>query len=275
MHMAKLKISHLEWHVSHSCNFTCESCCHYSNHKLHGEVTLDELESWYSNWSTRLLPATIDILGGEPLLNKQICDIIKLTREYWTESSIDITTNGVLLDRYPELPKYLQEYDVGLKISKHGTNLDYIELWKTITNTALTWARKYNIKVNLWGSDVVWYRSHKGFGNTIEPFEDNDPQTSWDNCITGQDCWQIHNGNIYKCAPLAYLPMLNEKYKLSKKWDHYLTYTPLTPDCKDSELVDFFTRKAESFCGMCPKNPQIFQRSDDPRKSIKIYKVDQ
>ena len=273
MYMAKLKVSHLEWHITHACNFTCENCCHFSNHKFSSNVSYDTLEQWYSLWSHRLAPDTIDILGGEPLLNKDICKIVQLTREHWPTSTIDITTNGVLLDKYPKLPKYLQQYDVGLKISKHGTNSEYNKLWETIVSTANSWKDQYGISVNLWEADVVWFKGYKGFGANIEPYEDADPQQSWDNCITGQDCWQIYEGNIYKCAPLAYVPMLNEKYKLSSKWDHYLTYSPLEPTCTDQELAEFFNRKAESFCAMCPKNPQVLHRKNDPRASIKIYEI--
>lgn len=178
-----------------------------------------------------------------------------------------------MLDRYADLPKYLQKYNVGLKISKHGTNTEYNELWKSIVNTANEWKKQYDIAVNLWEADVVWFKIYKGFGNNIEPYEDNDPEESWNNCITGQDCWQIYNGNIYKCAPLAYLPMLNEKYRLSEKWKHYLTYQPLSPSCTDEELREFFNRKAESYCAMCPKKREVLHRNNDPRASIKIYQA--
>ncbi|MGY8865598.1 MAG: hypothetical protein ACKVJK_08180, partial [Methylophagaceae bacterium] len=179
--------------------------------------------------------------------------------------------NGVLLYKYPDLPKVLRDNNCGLEISKHGTNTEYNELWKGIEATALEWVEQYGIKVDFWKSDVVWYKMYKGFGSNMQPYEDNDPEQSWDNCITGQDCWQIFEGNIYKCAPLAYLPMTNDTYKLSNKWDHYLTYNPITPECTDEELTEFFNRKAESFCAMCPKNPQILHRKNDPRLTKKYY----
>lgn len=274
MYMEKLRISHLEWHVAHACNFTCEGCCHFSNHGQTTLVSYEEIEQWYNNWSGRLAPTTIDILGGEPLLNKRICDIVELTRNKWDDPSLkrlDITTNGVLLHKYPDLPKVLRDNNCGLKISKHGTNAEYNILWNSIENTALEWVDKYGIHVDFWKSDQVWYKMYKGFGSHMEPYEDNDPSQSWSNCITGQDCWQLYEGNIYKCAPLAYLPMTSEMYTLSSKWDHYLTYQPITPNCTNEELIDFFNKKAESFCAMCPKNPQFLHRQHDPRASIKIY----
>lgn len=269
-----MKVSHLEWHVAHACNFTCEQCCHFSNHGHNVPVRYEEIEQWYNDWAHRIEPATIDILGGEPLLNKRICDIVELTRKKWDKPSLerlDITTNGTLLYKYPDLPKVLQDNNCGLKISKHGTNAEYNELWKRIEDIAMDWKDKYAIDVNFWKSDVVWYKMYKGFGSNMEPYEDNDPEQSWNNCITGQDCWQIHEGNLYKCAPLAYLPMTGEIYNLSDKWAHYLTYNPITPKCTDEELQEFFNRKAESFCGMCPKKPQLLSRKNDPRLQRKHY----
>ena len=105
-----VSISHLEWHVAHACNFTCENCCHFSNHGHSVPVTYEQIEQWYDSWAHRIAPKTIDILGGEPLLNKRICDIVELTRKKWDKPSLerlDITTNGVLLNRYPDLPKVL------------------------------------------------------------------------------------------------------------------------------------------------------------------------
>jgi hypothetical protein len=46
--------------------------------------------------------------------------------------------------------------------------------------------------------------------------------------------------------------MQAEKYQLSEKWDPYLKYVPLHPECSDEEIVEFFNRKAESVCAMCP-----------------------
>ena len=268
--MVKLKIPHLEWHVAHACNFTCEGCCHFSNMGPTTPISFEDIKDWYNTWAPRLAPKTIDILGDEPLLNKRIVDIVELTRNKWDDpylERLDITTNGVLLYKYPDLPKVLSDNNCGLKISKHGTNTEYNELWKSIESIALEWKEKYNINVDFWKSDVVWFEMYKGFGNSMEPFEDNNPEESWNNCVTGQDCFQIHEGNIYKCAPLAYLPMTGQMYNLSDKWDHYLTYKPITPNCTDKELEDFFNRKAESYCGMCPKNPKILNRKNDPRLS--------
>lgn len=41
-----VKIKHLEIHVAHICNLSCESCSHYSNQGHKGLVSLEEAEKW-------------------------------------------------------------------------------------------------------------------------------------------------------------------------------------------------------------------------------------
>ena len=70
----------------------------------------------------------------------------------------------------------------------------------------------------------------------------------------------------------AYLSLQKEKYKneLSDKWSQYLNYIPLDPNCTDSEIEEFFNRKAESVCGMCPTNPKHFSH-EDPLLPVNYY----
>lgn len=70
----------------------------------------------------------------------------------------------------------------------------------------------------------------------------------------------------------AYLNLQKKKYNqlLSKKWNPYLNYEPLKFNCSDSEIVEFFNRKSEFICGMCPSSPKTFQKKD-PTIPISFY----
>ena len=39
---------------------------------------------------------------------------------------------------------------------------------------------------------------------------------------------------------------------LSPKWNPYLAYTPLEPDCTEAELERFLTAEEDPICAMCP-----------------------
>ena len=85
----------------------------------------------------------------------------------------------------------------------------------------------------------------------MAPYEDNDPQQSWNHCVS-KHALQLHENKLWKCPALAYLPMQAKKYKLSEKWSPYLKYKPLDIDCTDEELKEFLSREHESYCSMCP-----------------------
>lgn len=259
-----LIIPHLEWHIAHGCNFTCESCAHFSNHGHKGHITIDQLEQWYGLWHTRIAPRDIQILGGEPLLNQDLLEILRLTRRMWNHpqlESIELNTNGFLLEKFPELPLVLKETNTRLMISMHGNDPEYNTKLATIRALTKEWVDEYQCDIEFFDSYTVWFKTYHGFGDNMMPYEDNDAQASWDHCVAGQDCFQLLDGNIYKCAPLAYLPFQKEKYNLSNKWDHYLTYKPLVPDSTEQEIIEFFNRKAESHCAMCPNFPQMFKKN--------------
>lgn len=281
-----IRITHLEWHAAHACNFSCESCAHLSNHGVGDKmITVDQLKDWFAGWKNRIIPKSMAIVGGEPLLNKQIIEVIKLSRDSWTYvpgQFFRLTTNGTLLHRYPDLPKVLAETGCALHISYHGPGKKYDEKWKSIVALANEWQHKFGITVYRreengdepsWSTDPPeqWSRMFNGFGEYLTPYKDNDPESSWANCPTGQNCFQLLDGNIYKCAPIAYLPLAAKKYKLSSDWNQYLAYQPLTPDCTLTDIRNFFDRGAESVCSMCPTEPIVFQKKD-PLIPVTWYK---
>jgi hypothetical protein len=90
----------------------------------------------------------------------------------------------------------------------------------------------------------------------MKPFEDDNPRESWHSC-PGRACKQLSDGRLWKCAPIAYLPMQNAKYHLSEEWWPYLEYQPLSPDCSDQQLAEFLAREEEDCCSMCPASPEV------------------
>jgi hypothetical protein len=275
-----IKVPSLEWHVTHACNFSCDNCGDFSNYNHTEIIDLDTLISWYEPWYKRLIPGIVSIIGGEPLLNKDIINIIYTTKKYWNDPSTDyeILSNGWLLDRYPELPKALADTDCKLVISKHFNEGEYLKKFEEIVSTVEKWHVEYGIRYRIDDSYKEWRRLYKGQGADIEPFEDNDPEGSWNICPTYQDCFQLMEKAIYKCCLLAYLPLQKKKHGLSAKWDEYLKYQPLMPGCSDEDIIEFFNRKAEKYCSMCPsenfhnmEDLKFYHR--DPTKKINFIKI--
>jgi hypothetical protein len=49
--------------LTNACNLSCKGCCHLSDYAHKGIVSYNEIKDWYSKWSHRLAPKSIDILG--------------------------------------------------------------------------------------------------------------------------------------------------------------------------------------------------------------------
>lgn len=270
----------LEWHAAHACNLSCEGCSHLSEFPHNEIVSLETLKIWYSKWNKRISPQNMAILGGEPLLNKEIVDIIYMTRDMWNQEYnqyFELVTNGFLLDRYKNLPRALKETNCVLSISIHHYGTEYQKQTNKILSLVDKWKDQHDITVKIYYDNqtpqTTWRKFFKFADDNIEPYHDNDIESSWKYCLVGQECWQLFEGNIYKCAPIAYINLHKKKFGLSKNWDPYLKYKPLTPDSTDEEIVDFFKKKAESCCGMCPSQPPQIIEKPDPILRKKIFKI--
>lgn len=249
----------LELHVAHSCNLTCESCSHYSNQGHKGLLTLEKADHWMNSWNRRLDPKTFSLLGGEPTIHPRLPEFVTLSRKHWPQAHLRIVTNGFFLHHHPTLPQILQsDPNAALYLSVHHRAEEYQEKLRPVLALLREWVREYGIKVRISESSTNWTRRYKGFGAAMEPFEDGNLRQSWEKC-PARFCRQLFEGQIWKCAPLAYLKLQDAKYGLSEKWKTYLGYAPLSPECSDEELNAFFEQKEESYCGMCPAKPEKFQ----------------
>lgn len=247
----KNKLKALELHVSHACNLTCVSCSHYSNHTHNGNLSINDAEKWISAWSDRISIETFRLLGGEPLINKNLIAFIPLIRSHWNETAIEIVTNGFLLHQHPALAETLANAgNSKLIISIHHNDPTYLNRIQPNLDLAKSWRNLYGIQIEIRDSFSVWTERYQGFGSSMEPFKNNNPRKSWEIC-PARDCKQLHQGLIYKCGPLAYLGMQDAKFGLSQSWAPYLNYTPLSSNCTEEELRRFIAMEDENFCAMC------------------------
>lgn len=125
-------LPYMEFHVADHCNLNCANCEHYSG--LVKKQVFPVFEKFSKD--LRQLRKYIDtiglirILGGEPLLNPQIEDYIKLVSEVYPESVIRVVTNALLLksmpDSFYETLNSCQEGS-GVHISLYPVMKDHIE----------------------------------------------------------------------------------------------------------------------------------------------------
>lgn len=255
-----LRVLHnLELHLTHSCNLTCESCSHYSNQGHKGLLSLEDADCWMSLWAGRIAPDMVSLLGGEPSMHPLLPEFVTLTRRHWPRTHIRMVSNGFFLHRHPTLPVVLRDDpNAALYLSIHHDDPAYQERLKPVLALLRGWKAQHGTRIRNYESYKNWTRRYTGFGAQMAPFEDGQPRQSWEKC-PARYCPQLFEGRLWKCGPITYLKLQDAKYGLSEKWDPYLRYAPLPPECSDQALNEFLDREEEDCCNMCPAAPERFR----------------
>ena len=140
-------LPYLEFHASDHCNLNCRGCSHFSG--LVTKPTFPVLEIFTRDLEK--LHKFIDdikqirIMGGEPLLNPEVGEYVKLCRRLYPKTFLHVVTNGLLLQKMsdnffdivksnnavidisvyppiknhiPQIAKFLQEKKVAFRVLK-------------------------------------------------------------------------------------------------------------------------------------------------------------
>ena len=261
----------LDVHLANKCNLHCDGCNHWSNYNFSEVFSEETLTKWAKPWSKRLNPERINLLGGEPLLNKECKEIVYSYRKLFPNSINKIFTNALLLSKQDWLYECLLKTNTALVITFHSRNerylkkfkkeLEYLKTWGEWTFEKDTWFRNvYNIngvEVEIRDMKNHWYRTYKGNGINAKPHTDNNQRKSWEVCIS-KNSIQLYNGSLHKCGPITYLNDFLDKYNLKNtpEWEPYSQYKGISPTCSDRELEIFLKKEDEFICTMCPANPE-------------------
>ena len=266
--VSPILVNNVDVHVINSCNLHCHGCNHLANYGYGAPFSVKELVDWIEPWKDRLYFKRISLLGGEPLLNPDLKDICIAYRRLFSskETKLRVITNGILITKCPWLKELIQEYHVHVQVSLHvftgktkneklirkvKEGLALLEKWAgdAVRPADTKWGPYVEAKQKL--NFQVFYQ---GTGTNIKPFQHDDITGSKKHCTC--PTLQLYRSNLYKCAPLAYIGDVLEKFGREDDldWRPYLNYEPLTPDCSDDELLEFMKKQPqpEWTCKMCP-----------------------
>ena len=97
-------LAYLEYHVADHCNLKCRACEHYSGlvDKPVFPVFDDFEKQMYRLKEIINDIGVIRVLGGEPLLNKELDKYLSLTRKLYPAASICVVTNALLIKTVDE-----------------------------------------------------------------------------------------------------------------------------------------------------------------------------
>lgn len=255
--MQKIAVDILEMHASHQCNLACTSCSHFSNHHVSQRVNLEAIRESLDQWVKLLDIGEFRILGGEPLLHPGLVQFLAHLREL-PFNKLKLITNGLLLARHgDEFGEMLARNAIRVIVSVHSEEPEYLVKLADAKETLARWGRNYGLDYELRQAFRSWTRRYHGYGSDLRPYHDGSEAKSYSAC-TAKYCKQLHEGRIYKCGPVAYLPLLREKYSLSDEWNPFFEYKALEITASEDEIRKFFSCRSESICSLCPAAPEPF-----------------
>ncbi len=267
----KVNVRSLQIHATQACNLACDGCTSFSQFKLKGMLTPLAAKEWFDAWRKRIQPEKVCLLGGEPTINPDLCELLEMMGKSFPSPHTKrlLTTNAFFLDRHPDLRTVLRRFKIEIRISIHSDEPDYLEKIKIAIREVETWKGVSKLFTNNSGkpipgfkfNDEKWTQRYIVNKDHILPFDDKNPRKSWEVCTAKMNL-QLFDSKLWKCPIITYLRLVSPEKLPKSVWQNYLKYKPLEPTCSDEELRRFVSREEEEICGMCPSTTISFAKAN-------------
>lgn len=250
VHPRTLEGISLEISLADHCNLSCQMCDHYA--QLADEWYID-MES-YKRDVTRVAQLcehrlmSFTLLGGEPTLYPQIIECMKIAREQFPDTRIDILTNGIKLFEWENsengnLWEACHKYNIEILVTVYPINIDYDEMEKL--------AAKYDVKLTM-SSDIHGVNLTKTV--KISDKHTMDLTGSVGNaysvaCPYFNKFGVLKDGKIYMCPIAAHIDIFNKHFnqQLEITEEDYLDIFKIS---SWKEIAEFRSRSTH-FCSYC------------------------
>ncbi|MNB89328.1 Cyclic pyranopterin monophosphate synthase [compost metagenome] len=193
------KLNCVEIKIVEHCNLSCTACGTYANLAEKEEYGLDNFERDVQRLSELYsLIQTLRLYGGEPLLNKEILEYIRIAKKHLPDTQVEIITNGFLLKKMDDaFFAGVNAYDAKIVISKYPFAQDkFFPLQKMDA-----------AKVNYSIIDVNYF-----YVKREERASAEHPQMTFDTCLVPISLY-VHHGKAYQCPYPLSIKHYDKKFK--------------------------------------------------------------
>lgn len=227
-------INYIEHHIVDHCNLKCAGCSHFSPISKPWFEDMDQLKDDFTALAqlTNSSIRTLRIMGGEPLLHPEVLTALKIVRELFPRSEVQLVTNGILIKQNKEaLKNFCNKNNILVCVSNYGI-LNLKEVLSGFNHTRIDGkTNMYNIALDL-----------KGEQNS---------QTAFKNCDLAKNRWYFfQNGKMYPCCICPNLHIFEEHFNISlKDWEEEdVSISVYNHSLKE---VEDFLSKPISMCRFC------------------------
>lgn len=226
-----IDLGHLDLNVVENCTMRCVSCSHaspYTNTKT-WQMTPEELAADLAAIKPFVRFHRLQMVGGEPLLHKNLPEMMRVARASGVGREIMVITNGQLLHRMEE--DFWHELDT-LQLS----------IYPKLAADVPFFARGMCEKFGKPFYSTVYTEFHQQFRTTPSD------GSNFAHCHWKSDCWTLHRGHFYLCPQSAFFPK-----NFMGLGDH-VDGLPLT-DLTEEKLQAFISRAEPlNACRICMAN---------------------
>lgn len=265
--MSKPTLPFLETMITQVCNLSCKGCTNYSDQQHSGYVTWAQGRAQIEPWLNRVDILDFGIIGGEPLINPEWRQWISGIRNLMPHSQIRFTTNGLLLNRAPDLLAVCQQVgNIVLKISVHVHN-EKLEHhiakiyqsadWTPVIEHGVARHSTHNhVRFQINRPDK-FLKTYQGNYQNMRPWHSN-PEQAFDRCIQ-KTCPLLYQGKIYKCSTSGLLQSTLQRFSNpnAQEWQPYM-HAGIGADDSNAALEQFINNfgKHNAMCAQCPDTVQ-------------------
>lgn len=249
-----------EVHIADHCNLDCASCSHFSPLAEPCFCSFNNFSKDIARMKS-IFPGNevrrIRLLGGEPLLNPEICDFIRCTYETFPDAERSIVTNGILLKQQKdEFWQTVKSTGTSIYVSRYPISLDYVDLASFLQQKNVLYFIEKDSK-NCFRKDA------------LDRDATTNPWKNWLHCTLAVRCSQLRDGRLYMCCKPAYVNILNTAFSAGF-------------DVTEKDYVDIYREDARKainkylskpipFCRYCKMTRKTFVKWQKSEHKIKEW----
>ncbi len=236
--------------LAEHCNLRCRGCDHFAPLAEKKLTDLNQFEidiKRYAKISNSQL-SKFKLMGGEPLLNPQIIDFMRVTREYLPNTRILIVTNGILLPQQKEdFWKACNKYNVIVAPTKYPLKIQYEKVEEN--------AKRHDVKIEYYNNTNFVLKTSGHYPIDMEGQQK--PIDSFFNCFHNvANLVFFKNGKIYPCTVAPNIRHFN-KYFGTNVLEHERDSIDIHKVNDISEVLEFLS-KPIPFCRYCNVRGRTF-----------------
>jgi lipopolysaccharide biosynthesis glycosyltransferase len=193
-----------EFALAAHCNLNCAGCSHFSPLAQEEFPDLEESRKSFRRLSDLFGGECeyIHLLGGEPLLNPQCEDYLRLARQCFPRGEIYLVTNGLLLPRQEDhFYETCRKENIIIAVTRYPITLDYDAIWQRCD--------AFGVRHEIFGEEET--KTH--FKRLLlDPTGQQDADANYRNCPYSNVCLFLYKGRMYPCGIGAHMRLFEQHF---------------------------------------------------------------